>query len=120
MNLYSFLLLLSLWILCNVFTSSDLFIFYVFFEAILIPMFLFVTIWGSRSRKVYAAYQLFIYTLLGSIFTLLAFLSIYLNKGSSLLDFALLGHYFHYRQVLLWLFLFLGFSVKVPVVPLHL
>lgn len=120
MNFYSFLMLFSLWILCNVFTSSDLFVFYIFFEAILIPMFLFVTIWGSRSRKVYAAYQLFIYTLLGSIFTLLAFLSIYLNKGSSLLDFALLGHYFEHRQILLWTFLFLGFSVKVPVVPLHL
>ena len=98
----------------------DFFVFYVFFEAILIPMFLFITFWGSRSRKVYAAYQLFIYTLLGSIFVLLSFITIYLNKGSSLLDFSLYGYYFPQRQLLLWLFLFLGFSVKIPVVPFHL
>lgn len=87
--------------LCNVFAALDLFVFYIFFEAILVPMFLLIILWGSRSRKVYAAYQLFLYTLIGSIFVLLAFLSIYMNRGSSLLDFAFFSHYFSQRQLLL-------------------
>jgi proton-translocating NADH-quinone oxidoreductase chain M len=98
----------------------DMFYFYVFFEAILIPMFFLITLWGSRSRKIYAAYQLFIYTLLGSILMLFAFLTIYLNKGSASFDLVLYAPFFERRQLVLWILLFLGFSVKIPVVPFHL
>lgn len=119
-HFYYGLLLFSLWILINVFTVIDLFYFYVFFEAILIPMFFLITLWGSRSRKIYAAYQLFIYTLLGSILMLFAFFTIYFNKGSSCFDFVLYAPFFERRQMLLWILLFLGFSVKIPVVPFHL
>lgn len=93
-NLYSFSLFISLWLLLNVFSSLDLFFFYIYFEGIVIPMFLLIGIWGSRSRKIYAAYQFFIYTLLGSVFVLLCFLSIYFNKGSSSFDFFLNSFFF--------------------------
>lgn len=58
-------------------------------------------IWGSRSRKIYASYQFFLYTLLGSIFVLLAFLTIFSNKGSSSFDFFLNTYFFTNRQLLI-------------------
>ena len=66
--------------LINVFLVMDLFLFYCFFEAVLIPMFLIIGIWGSRERKIHAAYQFFLYTLLGSLFMLLGIIYIYLEK----------------------------------------
>ena len=56
----------------SVFCMLDLFIFYVFFESVLIPMFIIIGVWGSRQRKIQAAYQFFLYTLLGSVFMLLS------------------------------------------------
>ena len=60
-----------------VFCMLDLLLFYVFFESVLIPMFLIIGVWGSRERKIRAAYQFFLYTLIGSLFMLLAILLIY-------------------------------------------
>jgi NADH-quinone oxidoreductase subunit M len=57
--------------------------FFIFFEGVVVPMFLLVGIWGSRERKIYAAYQLFIYTLIGSFCMLTAFFEIYLQQGGS-------------------------------------
>lgn len=108
-----------MWILVNIFASLDIFFFYVFFEGIVIPMFFIIGIWGSRRRKIYASYQFFIYTLLGSIFVLLAILSIYLNKGSSSFDFILNAYFNTNRHLILLIFLFVGFGVKVPIMPLH-
>jgi len=118
-NLYSFLLFFSLWTLVNIFASLDLFFFYIFFEGIVIPMFLLIGIWGSRKRKIYASYQFFVYTLLGSIFVLLVILSVYFNKGTSSFDYMLNIYLFSNRQLILILFLFLGFGVKIPLMPLH-
>ena len=119
MNIYSFLLFFSLWILLNIFSSLDLIFFYIFFEGIVIPMFFLIGIWGSRRRKIYASYQFFIYTLLGSIFVLLVILSIYSNKGSSSFDFILNSYFFSNRQLIWIIFLFIGFGVKVPIMPMH-
>jgi len=61
-----------------VFSVLDLLLFYIFFESVLIPMFIIIGVWGSRERKIRAAYQFFLYTLFGSVFMLLAILLIYL------------------------------------------
>lgn len=119
MNIYSFLLFFSLWVLLNIFSSLDLIFFYIFFEGIVIPMFFLIGIWGSRRRKIYASYQFFIYTLLGSIFVLLVILSIYSNKGSSSFDFILNSYFFSNRQLIWIILLFIGFGVKIPIMPLH-
>ena len=106
--------------LLNVFLTSDFFILFFFFELIVIPLFLLVGIWGSRDRKIYASYLLFIFTLLGSIFALFSFIFIFSNKGISNFLFLLNSVFLENYQILLFLFLFLGFSVKVPIVPLHM
>jgi len=120
MNIYGFILFCSLWILLNIFFVLDFLVFYIFFEAIVIPMFFLIGIWGSRARKVYAAYLLFLYTLFGSIFLLICFLSIYLNKGSSIFDFFLISKFFEKREFFFWIFLFIGFSIKIPIMPFHI
>ena len=117
---YFFLLNFSLWTLINVFSSLDFFNFFVFFELIVIPMFLLIGIWGSRNRKITASYQLFIYTLFGSIFVFITIFDILLNKGNLSFDFFLNSHFVEKRQFIIWVLLFLGFSVKIPIVPLHL
>ena len=83
-------------------------------------MFLLIGIWGTRSRKIYASYQFFIYTLLGSIFVLLAISLIFSNKGSSSFDFFLYSYFFYDRLILIWFLFFLGFSVKIPLMPVHI
>jgi proton-translocating NADH-quinone oxidoreductase chain M len=120
LNFYSFILFFSLWVLINIFASIDLVFFYIFFEGVVIPMFFLIGIWGSRKRKIYASYQFFIYTLLGSVFVLLVILSVYFNKGSSSFDFILNAYFFSNRHLLLLIFLFIGFGVKVPIMPLHI
>lgn len=117
---YYFLLNFSLWILINVFSSLDFFNFFIFFELIVIPMFLLIGIWGSRNRKITASYQLFIYTLFGSIFVFICIFDILLSKGNLSFDFFLYSYYLESRQFIIWILLFLGFSIKVPIVPLHL
>jgi NADH:ubiquinone oxidoreductase subunit 4 (subunit M) len=86
--------------LINVFLSLDFFYFFVFFESIVIPMFFLIGIWGSRVRKIYAAYQLFIYTLLGSIFILICVLDMALNKGSTSFEVFLTSFFFEKREFL--------------------
>ena len=70
-------------LLVGVFTSFNIIIFYIFFEAILIPMFLIIGIWGNRQQKVKAAYYFFFYTFLGSIFMLTAILKLYSITGTT-------------------------------------
>jgi len=106
------------------FCALDLLLFFVFFEALLVPMFLVIGIWGS-SRRVYASLKFFLYTMLGSAFILLATLFLYFKTGQQL------GHAsFDIRQMeqlslatitQRWLFIafFVGFAVKVPIFPLH-
>ncbi|KAG2481152.1 hypothetical protein GQ55_9G269600 [Panicum hallii var. hallii] len=77
-------------------------------------------VWGSRQRKIKAAYQFFLYTLLGSVFMLLAILLILLQTGTTDLQILLTTEFSERRQILLWIAFFASFAVKVPMVPVHI
>lgn len=114
----AFLLLES--ILFTVFTSLDLVVFYLSFEAVLIPMFLIIGFYGSRERKIRSAYLLFLYTLISSIIMFLAILYIYFKFGTTdyitlkTIKFDLLS------EKICWFSFFLSFAVKMPLVPFHI
>ena len=120
---YAMLLLLETGVL-GVFVSMDLFLFYVFWDLVLIPMYFLIAIFGGEKRS-YAAMKFFLYTLLGSVFMLLGFLALYFEYGSTY------GVYtFELQRLLMlnlplgveqWIFfaLFFGFAVKIPMFPLH-
>ena len=112
----SFLIMEGLMV--GVFSALDAMLFYVFFEAMLIPMFLVIGMWGGP-RKVYATIKFFLYTFLGSVFMLIGLIYLYLQSGTwSILDW----HQFPLTlEVQKWLFLgFLAaFSVKIPMWPVH-
>ena len=103
----------------GVFCALDALLFYVFFEATLIPMFIIIGVWGGPSR-VYAAVKFFLYTLLGSFLTLVALIYLYsVSQGSfSLLDYYELPLPLG-AQVLIFLAFFMAFAVKVPMWPVH-
>lgn len=107
-------------LLLAAFLSIDLVSFYAFFEGILIPMFLLIGIWGSRSRRIRAAFYLFYYTLVGSIFMLLGILYMYSELGTTS-AYSLHSHNFSFaEQCVLWPLIYIAFAVKVPVVPFHI
>ena len=114
----AFLVMESLMI--AVFSVLDLLLFYIFFESVLIPMFIIIGVWGSRERKIRAAYQFFLYTLLGSLLMLLAVLLIYFQGGSTDLQVLYTTQFSEKRELLLWLAFFASFAVKVPMVPVHI
>jgi NADH-ubiquinone oxidoreductase chain 4 len=116
--LIAFLILETL--LIAVFVVLDLLLFYICFESVLIPMFLIIGIWGARERKIHAAYQFFLYTLLGSLFMLLAILVIYFEVGSTDYQVLAVADISETRQKILWLAFFLSFAVKVPMIPFHI
>jgi len=116
--LISFLCLQSA--MLAVFCILDLLLFYVFFESVLIPMFFIIGIWGSRERKIRAAYQFFLYTLFGSVLMLLAILLIYFQAGTTDYQILITTSFSEKRQLLLWLAFFASFAVKVPMVPVHI
>ena len=102
----------------GMFSALDLVVFYIFFEGVLIPMFLIIGIWGGP-RRVYAAFKFFLYTLLGSVLMLLAMLAMYIDAGTTDVP-ALMQHAFpSSMQVWLWLAFFVSFAVKVPMWPVH-
>ena len=102
----------------GVFCSLDLVVFYLFFEAGLIPMFLIIGIWGG-SRRVYSAFKFFLYTLLGSVLMLVAIISIYWISGTTdITKLYELGIDVKYQN-LLWLAFFSSFAVKTPMWPVH-
>ena len=112
-----FLLLEALLIL--VFSVLDLVLFYIFFESILIPMMIIIGVWGSRERKIGAAYQFFLYTLFGSVFFLIGILAIYFETGTTDVHILLTTEFPFHRQIWLWLAFFASFAVKVPMIPVH-
>ena len=114
----------------GVFVSLDLILFYLFFEAGLIPMFLIIGIWGGKER-IYAAFKFFLYTLLGSLLMLVAMVYMYSEAGTTDIE-GLLKHQFEFAnftllgieivggvQTLLWLAFFASFAVKMPMWPVH-
>ena len=114
----AFLLLES--ILFAVFSSLDIMLFYLLFEAVLIPMFLIVGFYGSRGRKIRSAYMLFLYTLVSSLLMFLAILYIYFKFGST--DYLVLKTivFDSTSEKLCWIAFFLSFAVKMPLIPFHI
>ncbi len=113
----SFLILSGLMV--GVFCALDGILFYVFFEATLIPMYLIIGIWGGP-RRVYAAFKFFLYTLLGSLLMLVALIYLYFQSGGS---FNILDWYTvplsRMAQILLFVAFFFAFAVKIPMWPVH-
>lgn len=103
----------------GVFAALDAILFYVFFEAMLIPMYLIIGIWGGP-RRVYAAIKFFLYTLMGSLLMLAAFIYLYFESGASfeILQFQKLPLPLTV-QILIFIAFFLSFAVKVPMWPVH-
>jgi NADH-quinone oxidoreductase subunit M len=113
-------------LLIHVFTQINFFLFFLFFEAVLIPMFFIIGIWGSRTQRIGAAYRFFLYTLAGSSFFLAALSYLYVQFGT--LDLTDLLFFMVTKtpvsidfsvQLLIWFLIFIGFAVKIPLVPVH-
>ncbi|MBN9271603.1 MAG: NADH-quinone oxidoreductase subunit M, partial [Mesorhizobium sp.] len=112
----AFLLLETLMI--GVFCALDIVLFYVFFEAGLIPMFIIIGVWGGK-RRVYASFKFFLYTLAGSVLMLLAIMAMFYQAGTTDIP-TLLTHAFPAQmQTWLWLAFFASFAVKMPMWPVH-
>ncbi|GAA5071764.1 NADH-quinone oxidoreductase subunit M [Roseibacterium beibuensis] len=117
-------------LMLGVFVALDLVLFYLFFEAGLIPMFLIIGIWGGKDR-IYAAFKFFLYTFLGSVLMLVAMITMYVDAGTTDIP-SLLNHQFNAGpitvmgwqvaggvQTLLWVAFFASFAVKMPMWPVH-
>jgi len=100
------------------FCALDTVLFYVFFEGVLIPMFLIIGIWGG-GRRVYASYKFFLYTLLGSVLMLMALLVLYVSVGSTDIAYLSVNPVSFEMQKWLWLAFFASFAVKMPMWPVH-
>ncbi|HZT87188.1 MAG TPA: NADH-quinone oxidoreductase subunit M [Stellaceae bacterium] len=105
-------------LMVGMFCALDFILFYVFFEGVLIPMFLIIGVWGGP-RRVYAAFKFFLYTLLGSVLMLLAIIGVYFQTGTSDITVALSHSFPAGLQRWLWLAFFASFAVKVPMWPVH-
>lgn len=102
----------------GVFTALDLFLFYIFFEGTLVPMFIIIGVWGGQNR-IYAAYKFFLYTLLGSVLMLLAMLWMAHTAGTTSIPALKEFAFSPQAQPLLWLAFFASFAVKMPMWPVH-
>jgi len=120
---YAFLLLLEVG-LVGVFLAQDLFLFYVFWEVSLVPMYFLIGIWGHE-RRIYAAVKFFLYTMAGSVLMLAAIIYLYNRAGTfgyaAILDQLSSGRlaFTPFEQMLLFLAFFVAFAIKVPLFPLH-
>ncbi len=106
----------------GVFVSLDLFLFYVFWEVMLVPMYFLIGIWGGEKRE-YAAIKFFLYTLLGSVVMLLGILALYFTSQPHTFDMLELmrqqGTFVRAFQIIVFLAFYVGFAIKVPVFPFH-
>ena len=127
---YMIALLILETLMIGVFVALDLVLFYLFFEAGLIPMFLIIGIWGGANR-IYASFKFFLYTFLGSVLMLVAMVAVFIDAGTTDIP-SLLQHQFDAgpisllgwqiaggMQMLLWLAFFASFAVKMPMWPVH-
>src|SRR5436305_12143849 len=106
----------------GVFVSLDFFLFYIFWEVMLLPMYFLIGIWGGPRRE-YAAIKFFLYTLLGSVLILLAMLGLYYYGATPTFDLTVLAanssQYSMSFQRIAWIALFIGFAIKIPAFPFH-
>ena len=112
----AFLVLETLMI--GMFCALDIVLFYVFFEGVLIPMFIIIGVWGGP-RRVYAAFKFFLYTLLGSVLMLLAIIAMYYEAGTTDIPSLMAFEFARELQIWMWLAFFASFAVKVPMWPVH-
>ena len=105
-------------LMVGMFCSLDFVLFYLFFEGVLIPMFLIIGIWGG-ARRVYSAFKFFLFTLAGSVLMLLALLAVYFEAGTTDIPTLIATRFPYEMQLWLWLAFFASFAVKVPMWPLH-
>jgi len=105
-------------LMVGMFCALDFILFYIFFEAVLIPMFLIIGVWGG-ARRVYAAFKFFLYTLTGSVLMLIAILAIYFEAETTDIPTLLKTVLDPRMQLWLWLAFFASFAVKVPMWPVH-
>ncbi len=100
------------------FAALDFVLFYVFFEGVLIPMFIIIGVWGGE-RRVYSAFKFFLYTLAGSVLLLVALLALYFEAGTTDIPTLLTFRVPAEMQLWLWLAFFASFAVKLPMWPVH-
>jgi len=105
-------------LMVGIFCALDFVLFYVFFEGVLVPMFLIIGVWGG-SNRIYSAFKFFLYTFLGSILMLLAVIAVYFQTGTTDIEVALTHNFPAGLQRWLWLAFFASFAVKVPMWPVH-
>ncbi|MFN7176899.1 MAG: NADH-quinone oxidoreductase subunit M [Thermaurantiacus sp.] len=105
-------------LMIGVFSALDIFLFYIFFEGGLIPMYLIIGIWGG-ARRIYASYKFFLFTLLGSILMLLAMLWMAQDAGTTDIPVLMAHDFAPQVQTWLWLAFFASFAVKMPMWPVH-
>ena len=111
--LIQFLLILS-------FSVLNLLLFYIFFEAILAPLFILIGLYGSREKKVRANFLLLFYTIAGSIFMFISILYIYTVTGTLNLELLQTFHFTFKEQLCLWVSFFISFATKIPMFPIHI
>ncbi|HOW58100.1 MAG TPA: NADH-quinone oxidoreductase subunit M [Candidatus Omnitrophota bacterium] len=117
---YYFLFLLLETGMMGTFLALDLFLFYIFWEVVLVPMYFLIGIWGGPRRE-YAAIKFFLYTLAGSLFMLLGILAVYFAASPhtfSMIDLVKMPRDFFFQKIVFLAF-FLGFAIKVPIFPFH-
>jgi NADH-quinone oxidoreductase subunit M len=115
---FVFSILLMETFMVGVFVSLNTLLFFIFWEAMLIPMYLLIAVWGGEKRD-YASIKFFLYTLLGSVFLIVAIISIYIKTGTFFIP-AIMEHQFDLGyQILIFLAFSLAFAIKVPMFPLH-
>jgi NADH-quinone oxidoreductase subunit M len=105
-------------LMVGMFCALDFILFYLFFEGVLIPMFLIIGVWGG-ARRVYSAFKFFLYTLTGSVLMLIALLAIYFAAGTTDIPTLMSFDFPPTMQKWLWIAFFASFAVKVPMWPLH-
>lgn len=105
-------------LMVGMFCALDYVLFYMFFEGVLIPMFIIIGVWGG-ARRVYAAFKFFLYTLFGSVLMLVALLAMYFVAGTTDIPTLMATQFPVQMQIWLWLALFASFAVKVPMWPVH-
>ncbi|NP_050069.1 NADH dehydrogenase subunit 4 (mitochondrion) [Dictyostelium discoideum] len=119
---FQIMLLLTEILIINFFAATDLVQLYIVYEATLIPMVIMIGVWGSRTEKKIAAFQILIYTLIGSIFMLMSIGILYSTLGTT--DYIMIREYIDVLpenvRKLIFIGFFIGFAVKIPIAPLHL
>ena len=117
---FSVLLILLGIILLYIFLVMDIFIFYILFEFILVPLFILIGVWGSRSKKLHSAVLLYSYTVLGCFLMIIGLFFFYMSVGSSFYFDLWSCEIPQVKEIFIFILLFISFSIKIPLFPFHI